>query len=94
MVILYRQGLKLVKGQLNDGLEQIRLVIGGEETTGLSDQSIKDALWEYYFDAEKTVEWALGEFTVAKKCFILSNATTEEQQRRQLARERKGERWV
>ncbi|KAF9534968.1 hypothetical protein CPB83DRAFT_223685 [Crepidotus variabilis] len=61
------------EAQLNDGLEQIRLVIGGEDTTGLSDQSIKDALWEYYFDAEKALHWAL-----------------EEQQRRSIAKERKG----
>jgi hypothetical protein len=49
-----------VQAQMNDGLEQVRLVIGDEVTSELSDNSIKDALWEYYFDIERTVQWALG----------------------------------
>jgi HBS1 N-terminus len=48
------------QAQMNDGLEQVRLVIGNEVTSELSDNSIKDALWEYYFDIERTVQWALG----------------------------------
>jgi hypothetical protein len=48
------------QAQMNDGLEQVRLVIGNEVTSELSDDSIKDALWEYYFDIERTVQWALG----------------------------------
>jgi hypothetical protein len=47
---------------MNDGLEQVRLNIGGEDVSELSDTSIKDALWEYYFDVEKTIQWALGSF--------------------------------
>jgi hypothetical protein len=49
-----------IQAQMNDGLEQVRLVIGGEAASGLSDTSIKDALWEYYFDVEKTIYWAVG----------------------------------
>ena len=48
------------QAQMNDGLEQVRLVIGNELTSELSDNSIKDALWEYFFDIERTVRWALG----------------------------------
>lgn len=48
------------QAQINDGLEQVRLIIGNEVTSELSDNSIKDALWEYYFDIERTVQWALG----------------------------------
>ncbi|RDB20476.1 HBS1-like protein [Hypsizygus marmoreus] len=60
------------RAQMLDGLEHVRAVLGGEEVSGLSDKDIKDALWEYFFDQEQTIQWAL-----------------EEQQRRQLARERK-----
>ena len=49
-----------VQAQMSDGFEQVRLVIGNEATSELSDNSIKDALWKYYFDIEKTVQWALG----------------------------------
>lgn len=49
-----------IQAQMNDGLEQVRLIIGGEDVSELSDNSIKDALWEYYFDVEKTVQWSLG----------------------------------
>ncbi|KAF8803783.1 hypothetical protein BYT27DRAFT_7108972 [Phlegmacium glaucopus] len=49
------------QAQMNDGLEQVRLVIGDEVVSELSDDSIKDALWEYYFHIEKTVQWALEE---------------------------------
>ncbi|KAF8165067.1 hypothetical protein B0H34DRAFT_793499 [Crassisporium funariophilum] len=52
---------EIVQAQMSDGLEQVRLVIGNEDTSDLSDKSIKDALWEYYFDVEKTVTWALEE---------------------------------
>lgn len=45
---------------MNDGLEQVRLIIGDEDVSELSDNSIKEALWEYYFDVEKTVQWSLG----------------------------------
>ncbi|KIM45904.1 hypothetical protein M413DRAFT_23715 [Hebeloma cylindrosporum] len=50
-----------IQAQMNDGLEQVRLIIGGEDVSELSDNSIKDALWEYYFDVEKTIQWSLEE---------------------------------
>ncbi|KAF8974681.1 hypothetical protein BDZ97DRAFT_1935463, partial [Flammula alnicola] len=50
-----------IQAQMNDGLEQVRLIIGNEDISELSDNSIKDALWEYYFDVEKTVQWSLEE---------------------------------
>ena len=49
-----------IQAQMNDGLEQVRLIIGDEDVSELSDNSIKEALWEYYFDVEKTVQWSLG----------------------------------
>lgn len=45
---------------MNDGLEQVRIIIGDDETSGISDDAIKDVLWETYFDIEQTTEWALG----------------------------------
>ncbi|KAK2466434.1 hypothetical protein APHAL10511_002076 [Amanita phalloides] len=47
--------------QMDAGLDAVRTVIGDEATSGLSDASLKDALWEYYFDVDKTIQWALDE---------------------------------
>ncbi|KAK7061453.1 HBS1-like protein [Favolaschia claudopus] len=46
---------------LNDGLEQVREVIGGIDQCGLSDNAIKDVLWDCEFDIEETIQWALEE---------------------------------
>ena len=43
-----------------DGVEQIRNILGDQEQSGLPDQTIKDALWEFYFDVDKSVVWLLG----------------------------------
>ena len=43
-----------------DGLEQVRNVLGDQEHSGCSDQAIKDALWEFFFDIDKSVVWLLG----------------------------------
>lgn len=45
---------------MHAGLEAVKTVIGNEETSGLSDGSLRDALWEYYFDVERTIQWAIG----------------------------------
>ncbi|KAG6833838.1 hypothetical protein H0H87_011772 [Tephrocybe sp. NHM501043] len=47
--------------QLLHGLEEVREVLGDNNISGLSDQDIKDALWEFFFDAEKTIQWAIEE---------------------------------
>ncbi|KAG5653090.1 hypothetical protein H0H81_002389 [Sphagnurus paluster] len=47
--------------RLLSGLEQIRQVLGDESVSGLSDKDIKDALWEFFFDEEKAIQWALEE---------------------------------
>ncbi|KAH9482959.1 hypothetical protein JR316_0005059 [Psilocybe cubensis] len=65
---------ELDQARMEDGLDQVKLVIGDESQSGFSDNEIRDVLWEYYFDIEKTIEWAL-----------------EERQRRQQAKERKGD---
>lgn len=46
--------------QLNDGLDQIRVILGPEGQSELSDTEIKDALWNNYFDIDVTLQWALG----------------------------------
>jgi hypothetical protein len=45
---------------LNDGLDQVREFIGSAEHSGLSNEAIKDVLWECNFDIEETLKWALG----------------------------------
>ena len=48
--------------QMVNGLGSVRAVLGSEAGAGggLSDKDIKDSLWYYYFDVEKTVEYLLG----------------------------------
>ncbi|KAF8901630.1 hypothetical protein CPB84DRAFT_1846637 [Gymnopilus junonius] len=52
---------EFAQAQMNDALDQVKLVIGNKAQSGLSDNAIRDVLWEYYFDVEKTVQWALEE---------------------------------
>ena len=40
---------------MEDGLERVRAILGGEAQSGLSDGVIRDALWETYFDVEQAV---------------------------------------
>jgi elongation factor 1 alpha-like protein len=46
--------------QMIDGLEQVRNVLGDQGRSGFPDQAIKDALWEFYFDVDKSVVYLLG----------------------------------
>lgn len=47
-------------GQMIFSLEQVKTILGDEDVSGLSDQTLKDCLWEYFFDVEKTLQWAAG----------------------------------
>ncbi|OBZ76119.1 HBS1-like protein [Grifola frondosa] len=47
--------------QMINGLEQIRTTIGSAEESGLSDADIKEALYHYYFDVQRSVAWLLEE---------------------------------
>ncbi|KAL1946588.1 hypothetical protein VTO73DRAFT_14692 [Trametes versicolor] len=38
-----------------DGLEHIRATLGDERQSALTDQEIKDALYEAYFDVEQAI---------------------------------------
>ncbi|KAJ6627522.1 hypothetical protein B0H10DRAFT_1779679, partial [Mycena sp. CBHHK59/15] len=49
------------QAHLNDGLDRVRDVIGGEDQCGLSDALIKDVLWDVHFDIEETIQWAIEE---------------------------------
>ncbi|KAF7331874.1 HBS1-like protein [Mycena kentingensis (nom. inval.)] len=46
---------------LNDGLDRVRDIIGDAEHSGLSDNAIKDVLWDCHFDIDETVQWAIEE---------------------------------
>lgn len=46
--------------QMIDGLEQVRNIMGDQEHSGFPDQAVKDALWEFFFDVDKSVVWLLG----------------------------------
>jgi hypothetical protein len=45
---------------MDEGYDKVRDVIGDERVSGLSEKDIKDTLWYHYFDAEETIQWALG----------------------------------
>lgn len=36
------------------------MILGDEDVSGLSDQTLKDSLWENFFDLKKTIQWAVG----------------------------------
>jgi HBS1 N-terminus len=40
---------------------QARSVLGPETSSGISDEQIKNAAWDNFFDVETTVEWLLSE---------------------------------
>jgi hypothetical protein len=48
--------------QMADGLERIHSILGTEDTSGLSDETIQRALWDAWFDVEGAVRWLMGVF--------------------------------
>ncbi|KAF9246908.1 hypothetical protein BU15DRAFT_38790 [Melanogaster broomeanus] len=48
-------------GQMESAFEHIRAVVGDEAVSGLDDAIIKDTLWQFYFDVEKSVSWLYEE---------------------------------
>jgi hypothetical protein len=46
--------------QMNVCLDRVRDVVGPEQESGVSDAAIREALWEYYFDVDQTIEWVFG----------------------------------
>ena len=77
--------------QMIDGLEQVRNILGDQEHSGFSDQSIKDALWEFFFDVDKSVVWLLGESYPCIQAMSVDIPRAEEKQKREAAKDRKGE---
>ncbi|KAK0231134.1 hypothetical protein IW262DRAFT_460489 [Armillaria fumosa] len=49
------------QAELNATFEQVREVIGDEETTGISEREIKDYLWDCFFKVDQTIQWAFDE---------------------------------
>ena len=43
-----------------EGLEQVRIAIGSPEQSGFSDQEVKDALYYYQYDVDKSVNYLIG----------------------------------
>lgn len=62
--------------QMNDALEQVRNVVGDEYDCGISDNDLKKALWDRYFDVHQGVNWVFGTTTfsvlrVSTECRLL-----------------------
>lgn len=73
---------------MESGIEHIRAVVGDEASSGFDDGIIRDTLWQFYFDIEQSIAWLFGlSFTPN---LILLSPFPEEQERRAIARERKG----
>ncbi|KAJ7937350.1 hypothetical protein B0H13DRAFT_2303053 [Mycena leptocephala] len=49
------------QARLNDGLDQLREIVGSADQSGLSDATIQDFLWNCEFDIEEATQWALEE---------------------------------
>ncbi|KZT72702.1 hypothetical protein DAEQUDRAFT_722865 [Daedalea quercina L-15889] len=47
--------------QMMEALEQVRIAIGSPEQSGVSDQEVKDSLYYYQYDADKTVDYLIEE---------------------------------
>jgi hypothetical protein len=45
--------------KMEEGLEKIKEILGTEEETGLSDQTINQTLWDAWFDVDKALGWLL-----------------------------------
>lgn len=53
--------------QMDSGLAHVRSLLGSASESGFDDKAIKDSLWYYYFDAEKTVAWLFEERVKVEK---------------------------
>jgi hypothetical protein len=76
--------------QMNHGLEVVLELVGPSSETGIPDSAIRDALWEYYFDINQTVEWVYGEPHDWHYDMFLT-FVLEEKARLAAAQERKGQ---
>ncbi|KAI0370154.1 hypothetical protein BV20DRAFT_299766 [Pilatotrama ljubarskyi] len=52
--------------RMMDGLEHIRATLGDEKQSALTDQEIKDSLYEYYFDVEQAIADLLARAKVCR----------------------------
>ena len=46
--------------ELLSPLGQVRNTLGDQRHSGCSDEAIREALWECFFDVDKSVVWLLG----------------------------------
>lgn len=65
-------------------------LVGPSSETGIPDSAIRDALWEYYFDINQTVEWVYGKLHYLD-CDMALIFVLEEKARLAAAQERKGQ---
>ena len=66
-------------------------MIGNEAQSGITDDEIKDTLWNAYYDVEASLNSILGKLITGEgPIFKRSYMFSEEQNRRNAARERKG----
>ena len=46
---------------MDSGFDHVRSILGDADASSVTDHQIKESLWHYYFDGEKTVAWLLEE---------------------------------
>lgn len=77
--------------RLMDGLEQVRATLGTEAQNGISDEKIKETLYNYWYDVQQTLDYLLGGHSIVGALVRILICPAEEQTRRRMALERKGE---
>ena len=59
-LLSFNKCIDTLVAQMNSVREHIRAVIGPPKPSGISDQEIDDASWEFYFDLDQTMDHILG----------------------------------
>jgi len=77
--------------QMATALDSVRAILGDEEVCGLPDADIQNYLWDAFFNVEETIQWGLGACISATGRKPSHLSISDEIQRRNVARERKGE---
>jgi hypothetical protein len=80
--------------QLDEGMERIRAALGAEPESGLSDETISQALWSSWFNVDQATEWLIGVFKSLLQGSGVLTGPKAEQERRTAAKERKGKAFI
>ncbi|KZT39632.1 hypothetical protein SISSUDRAFT_623650 [Sistotremastrum suecicum HHB10207 ss-3] len=72
--------------QLDSASAEVRRLLGPEDTSGFSNDDIRAAVWDSYFDVEESVKWLLG--TLVHSESVEGNADHSKTNKQRLENER------